>query len=87
MAFKGAMGVYERICRFNSKLVRTKKKCVAVLMNVRTDVIISQKPGLKTAVRNDIFGVKQGQDLENQAAHPHQEFPVPPGVSRKGVFN
>ena len=25
------------------------------------------------------FGLKQGQDLENPAAHPHQEFPgVPP---------
>ena len=22
------------------------------------------------------FGLKSGQDLENQAAHPHQEFPV-----------
>ena len=26
------------------------------------------------------FGLKYGQDLENRAAHPHQEFPgVPPG--------
>ena len=26
------------------------------------------------------FGLKQDQDLENWAAHPHQEFPgVPPG--------
>ena len=26
------------------------------------------------------FGLKYGQDLENWAAHPHQEFPgVPPG--------
>ena len=25
------------------------------------------------------FGLKSGKDLENQAAHPHQEFPgVPP---------
>ena len=38
-------------------------------------------PGLKTDVENDIFGLKWGQDLENQAAHPHQEFtgaPPPP---------
>ena len=29
------------------------------------------------------FGLKQGQDLENKAAHPHQEFPgVPPGNKR-----
>ena len=27
-----------------------------------------------------VFGLKKGQDLENQAAHPHQEFPgVSPG--------
>ena len=30
------------------------------------------------------FGLKSGQDLKNQAAHPHQEFPgVPPGIQRK----
>ena len=34
-------------------------------------------PGLKTGVENDrFFGLKHGQDLENQAAHPHQEFPA-----------
>ena len=34
-------------------------------------------------MENDIFGLKQGQDLENQAAHPHQEFPgVPTGNKR-----
>ena len=38
-----------------------------------------QRSGLKTGVENDIFAVKQGQDLENQAANPHQEFQgVPP---------
>ena len=29
------------------------------------------------------FGLKSGQDLENRAAHPHQEFPgisPPPGI-------
>ena len=32
------------------------------------------------------FGLKEGQDLENRAAHPHQEFPgVPPGFF--GHFN
>ena len=25
------------------------------------------------------FGLKSGQDLENRAAHPHQEFPGPRG--------
>ena len=29
------------------------------------------------------FGLKQGQDLENRAAHPYQEFPgVPPEIVR-----
>ena len=51
----------------------------AVLSN---DDIISSKPGLKTGVKNDIFWSDIGSDLENRAAHPHQEFPgVPPRVS------
>ena len=30
-------------------------------------------------VGNGTFGLKQGQDSENRAAHPHKEFPgVPP---------
>ena len=38
------------------------------------------RSGLKTSVENDIFWSEiAGQDLENQAAHPYQEFPgVPP---------
>ena len=33
--------------------------------------------------KKNIFGLKQGQDLENRAAHPDQEFPgVTP--SRRG---
>ena len=32
-------------------------------------------PGLKTGVEKDIFWSEMGQDLENRAAHPHQEFP------------
>ena len=38
-------------------------------------------PGLKTGVENDIFWSEIGpcQELENRAAHPHQEFSgVPP---------
>ena len=31
--------------------------------------------GQKTGVENNIFGLKQGQELENRAVHPHQEFP------------
>ena len=61
---------------------------VAVLSN---DDIISSRPclktgpGLKKGVKNDIFGLKWGQDLENRAAHPNQEFPgVPPP---RGQYN
>ena len=59
--------------------------------NLSNDNIISAwRPGLKTGmdyrglVRKRVwkitfFGLKSGQDLENRAAHPHQEFPrVPP---------
>ena len=32
-------------------------------------------------------GLRYGQDLENQAAHPHQEFPgVPPRAKRQSNF-
>ena len=31
---------------------------------------ISKRPGLQTGVKNDIFGLKKGQDLKNRAAHP-----------------
>ena len=29
------------------------------------------------------FGLKQGQDLENRAAHPHQEFPGVPAWGKR----
>ena len=35
-------------------------------------------------VENYIFGLKSGQDLKNQAAHPHQEFS---GVPPRGYDN
>ena len=43
-----------------------------------------ERSGLKTGVENDIFGSEiMGQDFENGAAHPHQEFPgVPPPPPR-----
>ena len=28
------------------------------------------------------FGLKEGQDLENRTAHPHQEFPREPSPPR-----
>ena len=40
-----------------------------------------KKPGLEIGVKNDFFGLKLGQYLENRMAHPHQEFlgvPPPP---------
>ena len=52
-------------------------------------------PGLKTGMdftgqvwkqvwKMTLFGLKKGQDLENRAAQPHQEFPgVPPLPVRK----
>ena len=34
------------------------------------------------------FGLKEGQDLEYWAAHPHQEFPgVPPPLPSGGILN
>ena len=30
------------------------------------------------------FGLKKGHDLENRAAHPHQEFP---GIPPPGLFS
>ena len=33
------------------------------------------------------FGLKSGQDVENQAAHPHQEFPgVPPPGKKSSIL-
>ena len=34
-----------------------------------------QRSGMRTGVRNDIFGLKQVQDLENWMALTHEEFP------------
>jgi len=31
------------------------------------------------------FGLKRGQDLENRAAHPHQEFPRVPPRTHNGL--
>ena len=44
------------------------------IISVLCCCVFRPPPGLKTDVENDIFGLKQGQDLENWAAHPHQEF-------------
>ena len=53
---------------------------VGVLIYLYDDIIF-KVPGLKTSVKMTFFGLKYGQDLENWAAHPHQEFPgVTPGI-------
>ena len=55
------------------------------------DIISALRPSsLKTGVKNDIFWSEIG-DLENRAAHPHQEFPgvlppPPPGFVVCGVL-
>ena len=50
-----------------------------------------QRPGQKTDKENDSFGLKEGQDLENRAAHPHQEFlgvpPIPFGIKLCNSFS
>ena len=94
VVFVGTMGVYERIYRFNSKWVRKKEKYAnskslknffLLLSNLSNgDIISALRPSsLKTGVKNDIFWSEIG-DLENRAAHPHQEFPrstpTPPGT-------
>ena len=43
---------------------------------------------MKTGVRNDIFGLKQGQDLENWMALTDEEFPgVPLGSNNTLPIN
>ena len=43
---------------------------------------------MKTGVRNDIFGLKQGQDLENWMALTDEEFPgVPLGSNNTLLIN
>ena len=85
VVFEGTMGVYERIYRFNSKWLRKKEKYAnskslknffLLLSNLSNgDIISALRPSsLKTGVKNDIFWFEIG-DLENRAAHPHQEFP------------
>ena len=33
-----------------------------------------KRPGDLVGVKNDIFGLKKGQNLENRTEHSHQEF-------------
>ena len=61
---------------------------VCLRSNLSNDnmIISAQRPGLKTGMdfrglvwkrarKSTFFGLKSGQDLENRAAHSHQEFP------------
>ena len=91
MGFEGTTGVYECIYRCSSKWVSHKEKyanskCIfrnlfSCCSNISNNDIIFKRPGLKTGVKNDILGLKRGQDFENSASHPYQDFPEvsPPG--------
>ena len=58
--------------------------CDTRISSVRNDDIFSQRLGLKTAVKNDIFWSEIGsEDLKNQEAHSHQEFPGMPPPGRR----
>ena len=46
--------------------------------NVNIDEGFFFETCLKMGVENDSFGLKQGQNLESQAAHLYQEFPGVP---------
>ena len=51
------------------------KNFFLLLSNLSNGDISALRPSsLKTGVKNDIFWSEIG-DLENRAAHPHQEFP------------
>ena len=68
MVFEGTTGAYKRITRFNFKGVSKKEKCAnwkwiirnlfCCCSNLCNDDMISLGPGLKTGVKNDIFGLK-----------------------------
>ena len=76
------------ICEFE---IDAKKSFCLYFTLSNHDIISALRPGLKTSMdfrcqvwkrvwKMTFFGLKQGQDLENQAAQPHQKFPgVPPG--------
>ena len=57
-----------------------KKFFVGVLVSAFIGIcfVLWVPSGLKTGVENYIFGLKQGQCLETQVVHPHQEFPGVP---------
>ena len=93
MVFEGTTGVYERIYRFNwvsknekyanSKwMLRNLFWCCANLNNF-LQARYENGRGFLGQVGKRVwemtgFGLKQGQDLEVRASHPHQDFP---GVS------
>ena len=52
--------------------------CALILIMIRLFLPTGQV--WKRVWKITFFGLKEGQDLENRAAHPHLEFPgVPPG--------
>ena len=84
--FRRNYGSVWTIYRFNFNWVNKKEKCAnskwisrnffCCCSNLRKDL---KSQVWKWVWKMTFFGLKQGQDLENRAAHPHQEFPgVPP---------
>ena len=57
----------------NSKWTLTNLFCCS--SSLSKDYVISYRAGLKKGVNNHIFWSERGHNLENQVAHPHQEFP------------
>ena len=68
----------KEICEFEWIL----RNIFCCCFNLSNDDIISYRPGLKTAVKNNIFWSEIGPGFGEPGGTPHQEFPeVPPRVS------
>ena len=92
MVFKGTTGVYQRSYRFNSKWIRKKEKYANskwILRNLfrrrsnlSNDGIISQRPGLKTEVKNNIFWPEMGLGFLGTSRHTPSRIPrsTPPDL-------
>ena len=80
MVFEGTTVEYERICYFSSKWLIKKDiyanlkwiltKLFCCCPNLSNDDIFSQRPGLKTAVENNIFWSEIGSEFGEQGGTP-----------------
>ena len=89
MVFEGTTGVNVLIYRFSSKWKNKEKDtCDCYCSNLCNDNIIFRGQFWKRAWKMTFLGLRQGQDLENRATHPHQEFPGgSPGGFRQDEAN